>query len=75
MVHLLREQDIVTTPMTKERVLEILGEVHLAIENVKDSTEELNKDSTEDARKIGKKIDTKLDDLLAMVEHIYGYVS
>lgn len=61
--------------MTKQRVQEILGEVHLAIENVKDSTEELNKDSTEDARKIGKKIDTKLDDLLAMIEHIYGYVS
>lgn len=61
--------------MTKERVQEILGEVHLAIENVKDSTEELNKDSTEDARKIGKKIDTKLDDLLGMIEHIYSYVS
>lgn len=61
--------------MTKERVQEILGEVHLAIENVKDSTEELNKDSTEDARKIGKKIDVKLDDLLAMIEHIYSYVS
>lgn len=61
--------------MTKERVQEILGEVHLAIEKVKDSTEELNKDSTRDARKIGKKIDTKLDDLLATIEYIYNYVS